>query len=86
MFFISDIKTGGISQYLLYFISTVFKLLGYSEPEFVTIDIKEDNAVVTYLEDLGPSFKHTYEVINLGHQTVHNAQVKIHIIIQLFSK
>ena len=74
---------------LVYFGMVWYDLVWFgqnSEAEFVTIDIKEDNAVVTYLEDLGPSFKHTYEVINLGHQTVHNAQVKIHIIIQLFSK
>ena len=54
---------------------TFFKLLGYSEPEFVTIDDNDENVDVNYLEDLGPNFKHTYEVINLGHQTVHNAQV-----------
>ena len=52
----------------------------------MTIDVKEDNADVTFLEDLGPSFKHTYEVINLGHQTVHNAQVRTHITILLVSK
>ena len=51
------------------------KLLGYSEPEFVTIDAKEDVSDVSYLEDIGPKFIHTYEIINLGHQTVHNAQV-----------
>ena len=54
-------------------------MLGYSEPEFVTIDSNDENVDVIYLEDLGPTFKHTYEVINLGHQTVHNAQV-YHII------
>ena len=55
-------------------IDLLSKLLGYSDPEFVTIDAKDDNVDVVYLEDLGPKFTHTYEVINLGHQTVHNAQ------------
>ena len=60
---------------LLLFLCYV-KLLGYSEPEFVTIDTKDDASDVSYLEDIGPKFIHTYEIINLGHQTVHNAQVK----------
>ena len=56
-------------------ISLWFKILGYSEPEFVTIEAKENAGEVSYLEDIGPKFIHTYEIINLGHQTVHNAQV-----------
>ena len=40
------------------------------------IEEKDEDSSVVHLEDVGPKFIHTYKVINIGHQTVHNAQVK----------
>ena len=49
--------------------------MGYSDPEFVTLEERDDESVISYLEDLGPHLVHNYEIVNLGPQTIHNAQV-----------